>query len=313
MKKITNSVTKNNLTFLRSYALTLFLFSLLPFSLSAQVTIGADVAPKPFSVLELMGQYETGTYGGLRLPQLTTVERDAIMGLSSPDAKGLTIYNTTTNCIEFWNGTAWKSLCDGGGGSTTDDPGSYGGKECGAYIAPGVWKKFMCRNLGADPNANPITPSDDLNGDYFLWGSRTPAATLNTIINTTFPWTIPAGWYGDNSTATDAKVKSLYDPCPAGYRVPTYDEWNGVINNNTKVWISAGDNSGYMVGNLFLPAAGGRNTSNGALLYRGTVGYYWSSRMGNAASAYYLGFDGASAGMYSYSRTDGQSVRCIAE
>ena len=37
--------------------------------LGAQVTMGADAAPKPFSVLELVSQYKTGTYGGLRLPQ----------------------------------------------------------------------------------------------------------------------------------------------------------------------------------------------------------------------------------------------------
>jgi len=32
--------------------------------LGAQVSIGADKAPKPFSVLELVSQYKTGTYGG---------------------------------------------------------------------------------------------------------------------------------------------------------------------------------------------------------------------------------------------------------
>ena len=37
--------------------------------LGAQVSIGADKTPKPFSVLELVSQYKTGTYGGLRLPQ----------------------------------------------------------------------------------------------------------------------------------------------------------------------------------------------------------------------------------------------------
>ena len=80
--------------------------------LGAQVTIGADVAPQPFSVLELMGQYETGIYGGFRLPQLSTVDRDDITGLLIvPEAEGLMIFNTTTKCIEYWNGTTWISLC----------------------------------------------------------------------------------------------------------------------------------------------------------------------------------------------------------
>jgi len=296
--------------------------------LSAQVTIGADVAPKPFSVLELMGQYETGVFGGLRLPQLTTAQRDAITGLSAPEAKGLTIFNTTTNCIEFWNGTEWKSLCDSGtggggtgpGGGTTGDPGTWNGIECGAYIAPGVWKKFMCRNLGADPNADPITPSAGLNGDYYQWGGKTPAGTRDAINE---PWinivTDLVGWYGNNTTDQDAKVKSFYDPCPAGYRIPTYVEWEGVFNNNTKTNIGdmstsdPGNWSGCMFGDkLFLPAAGCRFNS-GELEYRGRSGIYWSSRMYNAAMAYELSFNSTSAGSYNSFRDEGLSIRCIAE
>jgi len=287
--------------------------------LNAQVTIGADVEPQPFSVLELMGQYETGVYGGLRLPQLTTAQRNAITGLSAPEAKGLTIFNITTNCIEFWNGTAWKSLCDSGtGGGTTPgsgDPGIWDGIECKAKISATEWKKFMCRNLGADLNADPITPSDNLNGDYYQWGSKTPIATLTEIFNTTYPWTDPAGWYGDNNHAsTDAKEKSFFDPCPAGYRVPTYDEWNGVRNNNTRTWISAGDNSGYMVGNfLFLPVAGYRTPDNGALSSRGEWGFYWSSRVFDQIDiAYNFSFIFEQMTMNGSLRCAGYSIRCIA-
>ena len=295
--------------------------------LSAQVNIGADVAPHTFSALEVQGQYKTGVYGGLRLPQLTTTQRDAITGLSAPEAKGLTIFNTTTNCMEFWNGTEWKSWCDSGTGGgtdpgTPDDPGTYGGVECGAYIAPGVWKKFMCRNLGVNPYVNPFIPSALLNGDYYQWGAPMPAGTRDAIIGT---WSsaVPAGWYGDNSTATDAKVKSIYDPCPAGYRIPTYTEWEGVFNTTLNprtnipsgTWSSGTDSwSGAMFGdNLFLPAAGYRYNSDGALHDRGSFGVYWSSRMNTASYAYVAYFVSGYAYMYSNFRSIGQSIRCIAE
>ena len=297
-----------------------FIFSMLFCfgKLSAQVTIGADVAPKPFSVLELMGQYKAGVFGGLRLPQLSTAQRDAITGLTTPEAKGLTIYNTTTDCIEFWNGTTWKSLCDGGtGGGPSTDPGVWNGITCGAYIAPGVWKKFMCRNLGADQNADPFTPSADLNGDYYQWGSKTVAATRDAISGT---WSTiaPDGYYGDGTSAADAKAKSSDDPCPAGYRVPTYAEWQGVFANNTKTNIPATWSSGAWTGSkygdkLFLPAAGYRYDNDGALSSRGLGGYYWSSRMGNATYAYGAYFTSADQSVSGVNRTSGRSIRCIAE
>jgi len=73
------------------FSLTILSVLLMVFSfgkLNAQVTIGADVEPQPFSVLELMGQYETGVFGGLRLPQLSSGQRDALIPtLTTPTQK----------------------------------------------------------------------------------------------------------------------------------------------------------------------------------------------------------------------------------
>jgi uncharacterized protein (TIGR02145 family) len=64
---------------------------------------------------------------------------------------------------------------------------------------------------------------------------------------------------------------------------------------------------------MTLPAAGARNYTTGALLNRGSDGYYWSSTE-NGSNAYFLLFD--SSDVYPadiYARTNGLSVRCIAE
>jgi len=72
-------------------------------NIRAQVTLGnTNGVPKPaekFSAVEIISK---GT-GGLRLPQLSTTERNAWALSGIALANGLTIYNTTTKCVEYWN------------------------------------------------------------------------------------------------------------------------------------------------------------------------------------------------------------------
>ena len=121
--------------------------------LHAQVTIGADKVPEVFSLLELI----SNEHDGLRLPQMTTEERDAMADAdfrANPEAMGLQIFNTTTHCVETWSGFTWISTCV----SASDDgnipvpvvdiPLPF---DCGVPL-PDV--KFMAYNLGADPSLN---------------------------------------------------------------------------------------------------------------------------------------------------------------
>ena len=87
--------------------LVISLFFALP--LSAQVTIGNDTLPHPFSILELTTSI---LKGGLRLSQLTTDEISKLNTTGIDAAQGLVVYNTDDNCLEFWNGFKWISLCD---------------------------------------------------------------------------------------------------------------------------------------------------------------------------------------------------------
>ena len=63
--------------------------------------IGIGGAPVATALLEL-----TSTSKGFLPPRMTTTQRDAI---SSP-ATGLMIYNTSTNKLNFYNGTAWEAV-----------------------------------------------------------------------------------------------------------------------------------------------------------------------------------------------------------
>jgi uncharacterized protein (TIGR02145 family) len=146
---------------------------------------------------------------------------------------------------------------------------------CGAFIAPGVFKEFLCHNLGAntslDPHNMAQTNAWGLNGAYIQWGKRGPnttgdsrvdwitaasngalgfaAAPTGNTAGTANSGSI-AGWSLvfdlDNSWITSSGVKTTLDPCPNGYRVPSISELKGVNENNavsySGTWIDSSTN-----------------------------------------------------------------------
>ncbi|NDV96738.1 hypothetical protein D0T84_17740 [Dysgonomonas sp. 521] len=99
----------------------------------AQVTVGSNKAPETFSALELISNQKAG----LRMAQMTTAKRNEMttnfVGTAEEElAKGLIIYNTTTNCMEFWSGSKWISTCDGEPFTipATEGEGTFTGKVC---------------------------------------------------------------------------------------------------------------------------------------------------------------------------------------
>jgi uncharacterized protein (TIGR02145 family) len=203
--------------------------------------------------------------------------------------------------------------------------------DCGAFIAAGVWKTFKCHNLGAALSADPFTPSWRLNGNYYQWGIKSIAVSAPTD-GTTIAGANSGAITGWNTTAapndawSDAS-KTSNDPCPTGMRVPTSDEWGGVmdVNLNSSItsvgtWTNSVTNytSGLRIGSvtrgLFLPAAGQRSFGNGSLSFRGLEGFYWSSTQGgNSTIAIIVNFDRLDRNISTGSRTIGASVRCISQ
>ena len=118
--------------------------------------------------------------------------------------------------------------------------------------------------------------------------------------------------------ATKTARKTPYDPCPAGWRVPTMSEWVviGADNSNTgKTYsnnilrISAANSL-----ELLLPAAGHRNSSDGSSYNQGSYGDYWSSSVpSGSANARYVYFGSATFLQNTNNRAYGYSVRCLQE
>jgi len=210
---------------------------------------------------------------------------------------------------------------------------------CGAYVAPGVWKEFDCYNLaaiGKTTNDDPFTPSWRLNGGYWQWGRKGPDSSQWYDTNTENFAHGPTGpgmgdandgdissWdqtYSPQVSWSPTYSKTANDPCPAGYRVPTYSQWYHVLESNPQStvgsWSSSATNysSARFFGNdLMLPTAGSRIYGDGSLNNRGTNGSYWSSTQGASNYAWLLYFSSSNAYTDLNSRRVGFSVRCVAE
>lgn len=123
-----------------------------------------------------------------------------------------------------------------------------------------------------------------------------------------------------NSGSEENPVKTEYDPCPDGWRVPTKAELEGVFQNYSDKVESEGQNGRWFTGSqeytsdshgIFLPTAGwigSTGTSKGS--ERGKEGRYWSSfREEGNRNPYRLSVSSprVSRGISS----QGESIRCV--
>ena len=219
----------------------------------------------------------------------------------------------------------------------------------------------MDRNLGATS----ATPGDvGALGLLYQWGRKDPflgssSILSSTLAKSTITWPSKVSsnsstgtiayatanpttfityndsnydWYYTGSSSTDntrwttsESSKSIYDPCPAGWRVPdsgyngvwskalgsssyfnyTYDSTNKGMNFSGKFGLDQ---------TVWYPASGSRNSSGGSLGDVGYVGSCWSaSPLDSDAYGLYFNSRGHVYPSYGSYRARGRSVRCLQE
>jgi hypothetical protein len=168
----------------------------------------------------------------------------------------------------------------------------------------------------------PATGDPD-EGDFTAVGSDATVGTIDyTIKNPTIFITNNGNWLyrgHDNTLWGDNSTKTVYDPCPEGWRVPSFNNdgeitdedspWYGFTNSNGGTW-----SYGYTWGiSASYPAAGYRLGSSGGLYNQSNIGFYWGASIKNNSSAglaFYSGYVNVSI---DFDRADGISVRCVKE
>lgn len=263
--------------------------------------------PKPSAVVDLSNSSK-----GFLPPKLTNYQRNEI---KSPEI-GLTIFNTDSNCLEFYLAQGWYNLCKNQIVAVTDIEGnSYSLVTIGSQI----W---------LDQNLN-VTKFN--NGD-----SITELPKVSDWINTSNPaWC----WYGNIPRSNYLGklynwnvVNDTRNVCPVGFHVPTDVEWTTLTTfyggeniaagplkqTGTTTWASP--NTGATNSSMFTATSNGyRNfestiyTNSNYYSALGSYGTWWTKTSFDATRAYhrYMYWGEVAVNRGASNKINGLAIRCL--
>ena len=143
---------------------------------------------------------------------------------------------------------------------------------------------------------------------------------LTFIYNTTDlrDWYTNSSTYQDNTLWGDEDIKSPYDPCPKGWKIPA-DASSTFGDFATSTMTVSGSGTNVANGSKYIhmgwfPASGGRRLNSGIFYYVGSRGYCWSASQNDAYTKYlYYDMSGVVNPGTVSGRALGFPVRCIQE
>ncbi|MBO4447477.1 MAG: hypothetical protein J5764_05065, partial [Bacteroidales bacterium] len=213
----------------------------------------------------------------------------------------------------------------------------------------GNGKTFLDRNIGAMYDCTNTTAT----GLLYQWGRKDPftapyrikygtlMATSPTNIMTdhtsveTIAWTIQnptsfiylssgGKWFSDSAQTWETTNKSIYDPCPPGYRVPSVSQLSGLSFNKLdgdNYWDSANARIQESTGQYFA-GTGRRYVSSGnPKVDTAKNGYYWArdNTGNNMTTAFTIAgptdteAEKVLVSANNHGKYFGYAVRCVAE
>ena len=144
-------------------------------------------------------------------------------------------------------------------------------------------------------------------GMFYQWNRKIGWSSKDPLVNSN------GGTQWDESVPTGNSWEATNDPCPTGWRIPTYEEANklsvvlsradATVNGVRGVKIGVADTT------VFLPSAGYRAAGGGVLWDIWGAGFFWTATEDGAVNAYGFGTTWNSVG--STQRRFAHSVRCV--
>ena len=182
-----------------------------------------------------------------------------------------------------------------------NEDGSYSFEtwSTGTYTIPNTTADANCNNVPYSIK-HPLTFIKSNAHDYWTYNDIYNPTAYNSAIRWQDPY------------VTSDSGKSMFDPCPAGWKVPKNGTWTGFTTSNF-LWnnpLSIGRND--PISSAFYPAAG--FLANGGFSSIGQRCLYWNCSPYSAASGFCS--DSNSGGVQptvSFDRAYAFSVRCVQE
>lgn len=200
-------------------------------------------------------------------------------------------------------------------------------------------KVVMDRNLGAIEKATSSAAGRETYGMYYQWGRSTPLlgpvkatatitatngpkSTAFAIANPTVFIQVPEKDENGNWNEEDLpnlwedgdKNKEIFDPCPSGYKVPSYSSSTGLWVNGNDGWTYNWTNNNFAYGSIVFPMAGWYS-SGASISYEGARSIILSATAHSAPRARLKIIRQDKSGYYyaNYFKEEAASVRCVAE
>ena len=184
-------------------------------------------------------------------------------------------------------------------------------------------RKDPFKGTGAPAEAN-VYNIDGTAVTGFTYDNTTTAEIKDNIMNPTTFYNVsnrPSNttyynmWDAQNTAKNNVKTatkKTVYDPCPPGFCVPTDNLYNYAGGQSSSTtW--DGTNKGRTWQGIFFPASGSRSYGSGTLSYVGSRGYCWSASPNSDYYGRTLYFKSDGWTWYGQARAYGFPVRPVAE